>query len=583
MTPRICFAVAFAPLLVAACASGESSPGSTTTDTRSTVTVTPPIESVAGKSTAEVATATANDVVDLVSASPTIDDALNSLSSFPYEQLARASGMDVDELREGLGAIYEKLAPQARGQGIAGFTAERRRFINPLAFMGTYGADQGVDKIRHQTDPKTEESEIAPKSVTQKITTATGSIEMTVDIGGTIIRVEGASWTISSTARVTSSIVSGLPPVTVVEDIQLSIKASSCPDASGRAPFESALAVNSVVTAGEGAGSTSTLTSSVTGFAIANDNADLVKQEETLSVQRALSEPGKPPVSVDFGFTADFGTNVTPAPRNLRMTWDGLNAEAAGSLAAFSTLQSAIAAGSVAGAMETAWKSGLCVEARIEGVTPGSTDIVSKDEEVPIKVSASHRIDGGDLSVPIDAQLEGVFLINPTGKRLPAPATFTYIAGSTNGDKGTVTVQAISKRGKSKPLTELFEVKGQYTVDVTDYSGGYRITGQVCDTSYLFELHWDGGNKTFITGTMEFLYTPSSGISDWTFTGTLKGSPVNATGQWTLDDDAETITLISQNWTVTAPFAGALPLGPGGKHIDLSAPIPLLTDPPPAC
>ncbi len=82
---------------------------------------------------------------------------------------------------------------------------------------------------------------------------------------------------------------------------------------------------------------------------------------------------------------------------------------------------------------------------------------------------------------------------------------------------------------------------------------------------------------------MEFLLSPSFDVSDWTFAGSLGGLAVNATGTWTIDEDAETITLVSQNWTVDAPFAGTLPLGEGGQHIDLSAPIQLLSEPPPTC
>lgn len=94
-------------------------------------------------------------------------------------------------------------------------------------------------------------------------------------------------------------------------------------------------------------------------------------------------------------------------------------------------------------ATETAWRSGMCIRV---SASPNGGD-VEKDSVTSVKVTVKQRYEGTELDKPVEATFGGVKSLDPTGQKQPAPATFSYTAGSNEGDKGGAAFKSVSNRG----------------------------------------------------------------------------------------------------------------------------------------
>jgi hypothetical protein len=64
-----------------------------------------------------------------------------------------------------------------------------------------------------------------------------------------------------------------------------------------------------------------------------------------------------------------------------------------------------------------------------------------------VTVSVRQRYEDTQLEKPVEATFSGVKSLDPAGQKQPAPATYTYTAGSTNGDTGQLAFKSVSNRG----------------------------------------------------------------------------------------------------------------------------------------
>lgn len=137
-------------------------------------------------------------------------------------------------------------------------------------------------------------------------------------------------------------------------------------------------------------------------------------------------------------------------------------------------IYSVVPAKLAAKAAETAWRSGMCV--RVSPSPPGAD--VAASSATSVKVKVRQRYDGTELDKPVTASLNsGPKSIEPAGQALPAPATFTYTAGSKDGDSGVVTFKSVSNRGIGQTTT-YFKVGGGWNAD--RQSGAQSLKGQKC-------------------------------------------------------------------------------------------------------
>lgn len=147
--------------------------------------------------------------------------------------------------------------------------------------------------------------------------------------------------------------------------------------------------------------------------------------------------------SVDASDTQTFGYDpkagfTDGTPRNQTATsMDAL------SLSVWMDMFTSAAAKAAAQAAEKAWRSGMCI---LVHATPNGGS-VGKDSVTDINVTVKQRYNGSDLDKPVEATFSGVTLLDPLGQKQPAPASYVYTAGSTEGDRGFMTFTSVSNRG----------------------------------------------------------------------------------------------------------------------------------------
>ena len=516
-----------------------------------------------------------------------LEAAARNASILSYEELAAYTGIPADRLATLASSAFANLeGPVGAGPGRS---VTLPRILSPVGGLSIIGVLSLIDQIEKQRDPGNAEKtlKLEPVSTTESKDGDTFAVEVTQ---AGLARTEVVTTTISSSGTTTTTITSARGSGRVVDDVQIGVTASSCPDAAGVATYTVAFSSQSNLTMSTGASVTQNTDVKIAGTTTTSEDGTLASNSMDVSVGTEL-RPGRngptPPgqsdgYSLQGSFTVGFGGGSVTASGGAG-TYEGLKSRQAYDdlLAAIPGLSEFVAL-LVAGAMEKAWTSGLCVEARID---QGATRAVSSGEAVALAVAARHRVEAADVALPIDAELDGVATLEPAGKRVVAPATFTYTAGPNANDRGTVTAKVISRRGISKPVTAEYTVKPGFTVNTSGFSGAYAITGSVCDPKVPFTLAWDGGPVTLIRGTMTFTPgDPEGAAGSWAFDGLSGGRlAVRATGTYALSVPDRTLLLTASNWTIDAPLAGSLPLGPGGRHIDIAAPIVLLREPAPNC
>ena len=187
-------------------------------------------------------------------------------------------------------------------------------------------------------------------------------------------------------------------------------------------------------------------------------------------------------------------------------------------------------------AAENGWLSGRCVKLEPtaspgpKGLKPGSTS--------DITAAPRSKIDGGPVGGSVTAALTaGGASVEPVSTKVPADATFTYLAPDEKNKTGTVSLEARSKRGVAKAAID-FDTAGVYTA-----SGGSEVTfsGTVADLAAPFTL--SGAGQGF---NVTFSFTPSNETAGaLTYTGTGDGFTMNGTGTYTIagaDPDPLTLT-----------------------------------------
>jgi len=125
-------------------------------------------------------------------------------------------------------------------------------------------------------------------------------------------------------------------------------------------------------------------------------------------------------------------------------------------------------------AAEKFWRSGQCIELK----PSEQSRTVRPDEQITLTVDSKHKWDGQQVTAGIEAAFSGVASLSPTGEQVSPIASFDFVAGPTQGDKGTIDLTQEGKRGIGKMTVE-FTVAG---VDYrAEYTGRYLAgTLQYC-------------------------------------------------------------------------------------------------------
>jgi len=158
----------------------------------------------------------------------------------------------------------------------------------------------------------------------------------------------------------------------------------------------------------------------------------------------------------------------------------------------------------------------------------------------------------------VTATLSGDTSVDPSGSKVKADATFTYVAPGEKDKSASVALEARSKRGVAKASVDLDTKPGSYKVTGTMPSApsGTTFTGTICKVDKPFTVDTAGD----MIGTASF--TPKSATAGTvTFKGKVGNAPLAmaGTGTFTLEapQGSGTDTLsISWKLTIKIPYLG---------------------------
>ena len=237
------------------------------------------------------------------------------------------------------------------------------------------------------------------------------------------------------------------------------IEAESCPDAAGLAPATVAFSATETYLAGSAAGSAGQTFESSSEADIrvyANDAAEVDRTEVDSRGEQAVQEGTRSAggasgvdgysIGIAEAYTIT-GTSGALTSRGAQVT-DAVDATQANGQGAFDLLfyLTSNAAWATATAVETAWRSGKCLDLIVD---PEGGD-VGPDSVTEVIATVKHHFEGSELDKPVTAVLAGVAAIEPAGDEQPAPATVRYTAGPEVGDVGEISFETVSNRGIAK-------------------------------------------------------------------------------------------------------------------------------------
>lgn len=207
-------------------------------------------------------------------------------------------------------------------------------------------------------------------------------------------------------------------------------------------------------------------------------------------------------------------------------------------------------------AVRSGWESGRCVEVAAD---PSAKSGLAPSSPVDIAVAPTSKLDGQATGGSITAQLSGGTSIDPSGVKVPADATFAYVAPGKINEQATVAFEARSRRGVGRTearfdtkVSEDFTVSGSVPFMTTTL----KFAGKACPISEPFTLKLTGA----YVGTMAFDGRGSRG-GRWTVKAKVFNAPfkVKGSGEYTVnlaeDGASGTIDLMFTT-TIVIPVVG---------------------------
>ena len=167
---------------------------------------------------------------------------------------------------------------------------------------------------------------------------------------------------------------------------------------------------------------------------------------------------------------------------------------------------------------EEKWKDGYCVAVRVDE----ETQTVLPGSETPLTARLQHLFEGMELSLPITAILRtGGFSFTPEGVKVPAPATFRYLAPDQPNMEAVVELESRSRRGIDKVQITFLTEEPSYTVDARwEQNGEIRLQGTICSFTEPFTLKLSGHKPANLPYTGQVAFTPTDATSgQWLWKG----------------------------------------------------------------
>jgi hypothetical protein len=89
------------------------------------------------------------------------------------------------------------------------------------------------------------------------------------------------------------------------------------------------------------------------------------------------------------------------------------------------------------------WRNGTCLQVDAD---PAS-GMVDAGAQIDVTATVKHKFDMSNVDAPVVATMSGVQSLDKQGQRVPAPATYHYVAGGEFRDEGIIKLKSTSRRG----------------------------------------------------------------------------------------------------------------------------------------
>jgi len=362
-----------------------------------------------------------------------------------------------------------------------------------------------------------------------------------VSIGGTL---DSASldWTVGTSANGVDGKVR----------VQTTIK--PCPDATGT--FTAKASMSASATSGGGrVGSNVTIDIEITGHL--DDDAALVGYEVTTRNQAAEFGSGDNKY-IDVTDTASWsGGKLTGFDRTIGRTAGSATQSYATGQAYLGMMIQTMVTDRVLKAAKQGYESGRCV-ALVPTTSPDKRSGLEPSSTVTITAPPRSKIDGAPAGGTVTATLTGDTSVDPSGSKVKADATFTYVAPGEKDKSASVALEARSKRGVAKATVDLDTKPGSYKVtgSIPSAPSGTTFTGTICKADKPFTVQTSGD----MVGTASFSPKNATG-GKVTFKGKVGNAPLAMVGNgtYTLEPPKDGGTgLLTLTWklTIKIPIVG---------------------------
>jgi hypothetical protein len=156
---------------------------------------------------------------------------------------------------------------------------------------------------------------------------------------------------------------------------------------------------------------------------------------------------------------------------------------------------------------EEKWTQGYCVEIRVVGIEDGQKMVPPKST-TPFTATVWHKFEAVELTVPVTARLaDGKVAVQPSGSKVPAPASFTYQAPDEVGQKATVQLETRSKRGINERALKFATERPSYELEfdstiISDMvtPAGNSVIKTTQHVRVVFPITWVDENNTYYGG-----------------------------------------------------------------------------------
>ena len=339
----------------------------------------------------------------------------------------------------------------------------------------------------------------------------------------------------------------------VTGTLRVKITVNPCPDPTGKFTAKATVTASATSAAGR-IGSNSVVDIELNGQI--DDDAKVVSYDVTTTSQTADFGSGNNVWAEATEVISYVGGDVTAASRTYGRSAGNVPAGFADKWADLARLTSMMLTDRLLAAAQKGWESGRCV-ALDPTTDPAKRTGLAPSTSVQIFAAPRSKVDGTPTKGTVTATLAGDTSLDPAGSKVPADATFSYIAPGEKEKSATVSLEARSRRGVARADVAFDTRSIAYTASGS--AGNITFSGSVPDLTQPFTIDGAGG------ASLTFSYAPADATGRagrMTYTGNTGGYKLSGGGPYTITGDEGGVLTLTQTSDACAAGGSTAPAAP---------------------